>query len=129
MREVFSGLYGNRATKKRIATVIENQRIPHAFLIDGEDGSGKFTLALEIAAAINCENVSDSSASLPCRSCGSCRRIFSGNHVDIHILELSDSKATIGVNEIKEFRSDMFLSSTEARHRVYIIRDAEKMTP
>ncbi len=128
MREVFSGLLGNTATKKRIGTAIENGHLPHALLIDGGKGSGKRTLALEISAALNCRERKNANEPLPCHKCPSCRKILGGGHVDIHIIGKRDGKATIGVDEVKELRSDMFLSSTEADFKVYIIEDAEAMT-
>ena len=124
--EFFPRVLGNERTKNRIGTVIRSGRFPHAFLIDGDHGSGKMTLALEIAAALNCEAAE---ASLPCSVCNTCRRIYEGNYLDVKVLAKGEDKATIGVSEIKEFRQDMFLSSTEAHSKVYIIKDAHKMTP
>ncbi len=128
MREVFSRLFGNGPIKARIGAAIESGRLPHALLIDGERGSGKYTLALEIAAALNCEHRCDTSLPLPCRSCRNCKRILNEGYVDVHVLEKSSDRATLGVDEVKELRSDMFLSATEADYKVYIIKDAEKMT-
>lgn len=124
--EFFPRLLGNERIKNRIGSVIKTGRAPHAFLIDGERGSGKMTLALEIAAALNCEG---ESGSFPCGVCNSCKKIYSGNYLDVKILDRIDDKATIGVNEVKEFRKDMFLSATEARHKIYIINEAHRMTP
>ena len=129
MRDIFPRIYGNGATKARIGTAIQTGTLPHAFLIDGESGSGKMTLALEIAAALNCEYKDSVVHSLPCYDCNNCRRILGGGHVDVHVIGLTDGRATIGVNEVKEMRSDMFLSSTESDYKIYIVRDAERMTP
>ena len=128
MREYFSGLLGNNDIKKRIGALIEDGRMPHALLLGGPSGSGKKTLAAEISAALNCEHLTDKSYPLPCRSCNTCRRIFEGSYTDIKILEKSKDKATIGVDAIKDFREDMFLSATESEHKVYIIDSAECMT-
>ena len=117
---------GNEATRNRIGTAIEHGRLPHALLIDGAAGSGKMTLALEIAAALNCKRGGNA---LPCGECDSCRLIRSGEFVDVKVLKRQDDKATIGVGEIKDFRQDMFLSATEAEYKVYIIKDSERMTP
>ena len=128
MREYFPNLLGNVGVKSRIGRAIEEGRAPHAFLIGGPSGSGKSVLATEIAAAINCERRLDSGASLPCGGCNSCRRIYEGNFTDVKILEKRKDKATLGVDPIKDFRADMFLSATESRYKVYIIDDAESMT-
>ena len=128
MRNYFPEVFGNDFHKNRIACAISEGRLPHAFLIDGPDGSGKMTLAKEIAAALNCENRSDEGYSLPCGRCNSCRRIHEDSFTDVKILSKSKDKATIGVGLIKDFRSDMYLTATESPYKIYIIDEAEKMT-
>ncbi|MBQ4072071.1 MAG: DNA polymerase III subunit [Clostridia bacterium] len=128
MGEIFSALYGNKATKKRLGAAIVGGTLPHAFLISGPEGSGKLTLAKEISAALNCERTGSDSA-LPCHRCNSCRRIAEEGFTDVKILRKPKDKATIGVGEVRYFREDMFLSATESDKRIYIITDADKMTP
>ena len=129
MREYFSDLYGNTAVKERLGRAIENKTLPHAFLLVGPDGSGKKTLASLLAEAINCERRDDLGSPLPCGVCNTCRRIKEGNFTDIAWLKRSDGKATIGVDEVRLFREDMFLSPTESLTKVYVIEDAECLTP
>lgn len=129
MRSYFPRLLGNDETKDRVGRAIESGRLPHAFLIGGPSGSGKSTLALQIAAAMNCEAKSLPAQEIPCGCCDNCRRIFEGNYPDLKILEKKKDKATLGVEAVKDFREDMFLSSTESEHKIYVIDDAECMTP
>ena len=110
MRKYFSELYGNDAVKARLGAAIESGTLPHAFLVIGAEGSGKKTLTLELAAALNCESKGDKPATLPCHRCNSCRRIAEGNYTDITRLKRQSGKATIGVEEIRVFREDMYLS-------------------
>lgn len=129
MRSYFPSIFGNDFHKNRIAEAILEDRLPHALLIDGPDGSGKMTFAKEIAAALNCECRKDATRSFPCGRCNSCRRVKEGSFTDVKVLSRADGKATIGVQMIKDFRADMFLSATESGYKVYIIDEAEKMTP
>ncbi len=128
MKSYFPRVLGNDKTKERIGSSITNGTLPHAFLIGGASGSGKTTLATEIGAALNCENAGKEGYSLPCGECNCCRRIYAGNFPDIKTLSKPDDKATLGVDLIKDFREDMFLSSTESDYKIYIIDDAECMT-
>ena len=128
MRDYFSGLYGNAETKARLGAAIDSGTLPHAFLIIGAEGSGKKTLAVELAAALNCERKNDKEAPLPCRRCNTCRRIFDGNFTDIAWLRPSDGKVTIGVEEVRLFREDMHLSATESNYKIYVIDEAERLT-
>ena len=127
----FTRLFGNNDTKLRICDSIIRQTLPHALLIVGPEGSGKHTLATEIAAAANCVNaeVKLSGARLPCGVCVNCKRIYSGSFPDVSTLEKSSGKATIGVEELRDFREDMFLSATESKYKFYVIEDADLMTP
>ena len=127
MSKYFSMLFGNEATKARIGRAITDGTLPHAFLVSGPEGSGKATLATEIAAALNCER--RGGGELPCHTCNSCRRIKDGSFIDVKWLEKPKDKMTIGVGEVRTFREDMFLSATESDYKVYIIDDADKMTP
>ena len=74
MRSYFPSIFGNDFHKNRIAEAVLEERLPHALLIDGPEGSGKMTFAKEIAAALNCECKSDATRPFPCGRCNSCRR-------------------------------------------------------
>ena len=122
-------LYGNADTAARLGRAIEANTLPHAFLVTSPKGSGKKTLALELCAALNCENKDELGAPLPCHKCNSCRRIAEGNYTDIVRLKRTGERATIGVEDVRLFRDDMFLSPTESRYKIYIVEEAEKLTP
>ena len=145
MRRYFSELLGNDDVKRRIGAAIDGDSVPHAFLIEGPEGSGKSTLAGLIAEALNCERrvggraseptfdfgavgLSSSDGALPCGVCNRCRRIREGNFTDIKYLTRRDGRATVGVDEVRDFREDMFLSATESDYKIYVIDDAESMT-
>lgn len=128
MTEFFSKLYGNRETKARLGNAIVRDALPHAFLIVGPAGSGRHTLVTELAAALNCESRGANAAALPCHRCRTCRRIADGQFTDVKRLEKPTGKMTIGVDEIRKIRDDMFLSATESDYKVYVIEQAETMT-
>lgn len=128
MREFFSALYGNEKSKARLGNAIIEDRLPHAFLINGLEGSGKKTLAQQIAMALNCELRDSKEVPLPCNRCNTCRRIREGNFTDIMRVRRSGEKATIGVDDIRLFRDDMFLSPTESTYKIYIIEEADRLT-
>lgn len=129
MKAFFPTFLGNEGIKNRIGGAILSGRAPHAFLIDGAEGAGKRTLARLIAAALNCERRGTDGYPLPCLCCDSCKKIILGGHVDVKELSRQSDKATVGVSEVKMLREDMFLSATEAEKKVYIIDDAERLTP
>lgn len=129
MRAGFGSIFGNEAEKQRLISSTEGGTLPHAIMIVGDEGSGKRTLALEIAMALNCEKKGAWESLLPCHACNSCRRIAEGKFTDVKRLKLAQDKATIGVEEVRTFKEDMYLSASEAEYKVYIFEDADKLTP
>ncbi len=126
MKQFFPALYANDTHAARIGQAVLDGTLSHAYIIEGPNGSGKLFFALQIAAALACEKKGDDTYPLPCGTCPHCRRVLGGNSPDVHILD-TDNK-TIGVDAIKNMRSDMYLSSTEEDKKVYIINDAHRMT-
>ena len=129
MRSYFPTLVGNEATSRRLGEAIRGGTFPHAHLIVGPAGSGKHTLALGIAAALNCENAARDELPLPCGICNTCRRIREWNFTDVKLLRRTEGRATIGVEEVRAFREDMFLSASESSHKIYIVEDFDTATP
>lgn len=125
----FPRVYGNAATVKRLSDAVLSDTLSHAMLIVGPEGSGRHTLATELAAAVNCERRGTVGVALPCGACKNCRRVYSRSFPDVSYLEREAGKATLGTNEVREFREQMFLSSSEAEHRIYVIDEAELLTP
>ena len=128
MRKRFTKLFGNEDTKLRLCDAVVNSTLPHALLICGPRGSGKRTLATEIVAAANCLMKNDSASPIPCKVCANCKRIYSSSFPDVTFLERDGGKATIGVEELRDFRENMFLSASEAAYKFYVIEDADTMT-
>ena len=124
----FPMLVGSDEIKSRIGETIRSERLSHAYLIEGRRGSGRRSFARMIAAAVSCEARDDHSLTLPCGRCRACRIILDAKTPDVRYLDRGD-KATVSVEAIRELRSEMALSPTELEYKVFIIADAETMTP
>lgn len=61
------------------------QRMPHALLITGQRGLGKFALAKEFAGGLLCENPSADGRA--CGRCLACNWFSQGNHPDFRLLQ------------------------------------------
>ena len=123
----FSVLVGSNDVKSRIGETIRNNRLSHAYLIEGRSGSGKRTLARQIAAAVSCKERANSDKPLPCGLCDSCRKILEQKTPDVIYVDRGE-KATLSVESIRDLRREMALSATELDHKVFIIGDADTMT-
>ena len=128
--ELFPTLFGNEKLKKTVALDILSGKASHAYIFEGPEGSGKHTAALCTAAAMFCEHKDKAGLKkFPCGECPSCKKVFSGECVDVVTLG-SGEKATIGVDSVRRaIKSSLHFSPTEMSHKIFIIEDADKMTP
>ena len=51
---VFNDFHGNPDVISRLREMLARNRFPHAVILAGPAGSGKYTLALMLARAMNC---------------------------------------------------------------------------
>ncbi len=110
---------------------LQTGNLAHAYLFVGPPHVGKTTLALDLAQALNCQGIEP-----PCGECQSCRRILSGKHADVTIIELNSSSNTaetkprvkIGIDGIKELERQANLSPYEGKYKIFIIDGAENLS-
>jgi DNA polymerase III delta' subunit len=106
---------------------IEHERPPHALLLDGPDGSGKATLALDLAAGLLCLDADPQAR--PCRACAACRKVDHGNHPDLHRLAPEGAGDQIRLGAIQGLTAQLALLPMEGRTRVALIEDAHRLNP
>ncbi len=72
----FNDFLGNETTVRHLRESIAQGRLPHALILAGPRGSGKYTLALMLAQAVNCLHPAETDG-LPdfCGVCRNCTRI------------------------------------------------------
>lgn len=127
MRSIFPGIIGNDSIKDNLGRRIAAGENTHAYIIEGDVGSGKKTMATLASAAASCEHRYDEEYSLPCGECAVCRRIISGISPDTVVIS-SGERASIGVDDIRAIRSGLYTVPNDSDVRTYIIENAEKMT-
>lgn len=72
---------------KMLMNSIAKERISHAYLLEGGKGTGKFATAIQMAKSFLC---SERNGVEPCHVCTNCKRIDSGNHPNLHIVNQTD---------------------------------------
>ena len=127
----FKEIVGHSDIIKHFKFSIKSNKISHAYLIVGEDDSGKMTLANAFAMALQCENLdpnSDLEVIDSCGTCSSCKQFMSNNHPDI--VYVTHDKSSIGVEDIRDqVNNDIVIKPYSSTFKIYIVDEAEKLTP
>lgn len=115
-------LAGNEKIKQALINSINENRLPHAIIIEGDEGSGKHTLARFITSAAVC-----SGENAPCGVCKNCHLADISSHPDIAVTAPEDGKKNISVAQIRSLKNETFVKPHMAKKRVFIIDGADTM--
>src|SRR6202051_4037331 len=101
----FSDFHGNAETVHRLRDMLARKRFPHAVILSGARGSGKYTLALMLAQALNCLAPIETDG-LPafCGVCANCRRIAQAADLDARFAEAVEAREGVRETDKKETR-------------------------
>ncbi len=105
---LFRDIYGQEAVKQIFTRSVQENRIPHALLITGPEGSGKLPLSIAYARYICCENRTETDA---CGECPSCIKFNKLIHPDLHfVFPITRSKDSVTCDYYLEPWREMFLN-------------------
>src|ERR1700758_4601613 len=79
----FKQIVGQEAVKQRLINTVAENRISHAQLFLGPEGSGSLALALAYAQYIYCKDRKENDACGVCPSCQKCQKLV---HPDLHLV-------------------------------------------
>lgn len=108
---------------KLLGNSIEKNRLAHAYLFEGKRGTGKKEISLLLARRFFCKNPEEYT---PCETCRNCKRIHSGNHPDVHLVE--PDGLSIKKWQIQDLQGEFTKAGVESSRKLYIISHADKMT-
>src|SRR5215472_2821434 len=102
---MFSDFHGNADVIRRLREMISRDHLPHAVVLAGGRGAGKYTLALMLARTLNCLN-SPKTDGLPdfCGTCANCARIGMASNLDGLSAEAVEARENLRETDKKETR-------------------------
>lgn len=106
-------------------------RMPHALLLHGVEGLGKFELAKWLANSLLCEtnNQRGTATTLqPCMQCSGCKLFAAGSHPDFVMVTPEEGKQQISVEQIRDASGKLSMTSARQGFRVAIIEPAHQLT-
>src|SRR6202789_1377629 len=101
----FSDFHGNAETVHHLRDMLARERFPHAVILSGAGGSGKYTLALMLAQAMNClAPVETDGLRDFCGRCANCTRIAQALDLDSRFAEAVEARENLRDTDKKETR-------------------------
>ncbi|HUJ94723.1 MAG TPA: hypothetical protein VLW84_05620 [Terriglobales bacterium] len=101
----FSDFHGNTFVVNRLREMLAHDRFPQAVILVGPAGSGKYTLALMLAKAMNCLAPTTTDG-LPdfCGKCSNCVRIAQSEDLDARFTEAVEAREDLREADKKDTR-------------------------
>lgn len=118
-----SFILGNEEVLSAFQTAAKTGRHSHAYIIEGEEGSGKLTLARAIAATLTCPN------DKACFTCPSCMKIMQGIHQDVKEIRRAEGDSLIKLDAIREMVADAYIKPAECDKKIFIVDEAQRTLP
>ena len=120
----FHDIIGHEKIKEHLQKAIGYQRVSHAYILSGEEGMGRKTIAKAFAMTLLCEK----HGTEPCMECHSCKQFLSGNHPDV-IWVTHEKPASIGVDDVRiQINDTVSIRPYSSPYKIYLVDEAEKMT-
>lgn len=119
---------------QQIQQLITAGRLPHAMLLQGNQGLGKADFALALANAVLCQQ--PNAEHRACGQCPACQLLAAGTHPDLYLLQPTAAQTSKSKNPVLNIRIDdirvlcekLNQTSQMSGYRVAILNNAEQLT-
>ena len=119
----FEDVVGQDHVVRALRNAIRMDRVAQAYLFSGTRGVGKTSMARIFSKALNCERGGPTET--PCNECDTCRKIASGE--DIDVIEI-DGASNNGVEAVRELRQGAGLRPARSRYKIYYIDEVHMLS-
>jgi DNA polymerase-3 subunit gamma/tau len=118
----FGEVIGQEHIARTLQNAVKADRVAQAYLFCGSRGVGKTTMARILAKALNCEQ---GPTPEPCGKCEACRRIATGD--DLDVMEI-DGASNRGIDEVRALRQNVRLAPAHSRFKIYYVDEVHMLT-
>jgi len=106
---------------------ILKENLRHAYLFTGPQGTGRRTLALHLAQALNCpQPIAPGEA---CGTCSTCTRITRMQYTDLNIVKTEPGRSKLVVDQVRELQHTLALAPYEGHYRIAVLLRFEEANP
>ncbi len=115
---MFDHIIGNEQAKAYLRRTAERRTVGNSLLFAGPDGIGKSLFAEAFAKLLICQNDPHGHHR---------HKIEAGNHPDIRIYRPEGKVGMHSIASMRNFNQEVYLAPFEAKWKVFIIHDADRM--
>ena len=125
---LFKNIIGQGEVKEKLIHMLHDDRVPHALMFTGPEGSGNLPMALAFVQYLFCKN---KQANDSCGECASCNKTSKLIHPDLHwVFPISKNKDVKTSDDlIKDFRQAFIETPYLTLHDWFNSLDAENKQP
>lgn len=98
------------------------EKLAHCLLLHGGSRQERREVGRRLAFILNCQGLN----ARPCLVCNSCRKIASGNHPDVGVLE--PQKDSLRIEQVLAWQEQVYRKHYEGRYKVFFLEQAETLT-
>jgi len=129
----FADLRARHPSVELLQRSLRRGRLGHAYLLVGDDLELLEEVARSLAKVLNCVQppVPGTADTGPdsCDRCSVCRRVGGGSHPDVWWVRPESKSRVIVIDQVREILHAMSLKPSEARTKLAIVVDADRMNP
>lgn len=119
----FDGVVGQYEIVNNISNQSIKDKFFSTYILCGQFGAGKTTIARIISLASNCKHKDEKGN--PCLTCDSCKVILNGQTTDV--LEI-DGASNNGVDNIRELKESVSYIPCDLKRKIYIIDEVHMLS-
>lgn len=119
----FSEVVGQENIVKNLSMQSKSDKFFQTYILSGQYGTGKTTIARILAMSINCKHKDEGGN--PCLVCDECKSILDGSAVDV--IEV-DGASNTGVDKVREIIAGASYEPVALKKKVYIIDEVHMLS-
>lgn len=120
----FELLPWNQDNFDKLSALERVQQLGHAYLIQGQKGLGKESLAKNFSAYLFCQKSEKQAA---CGDCQACHLFSAGTHPDFKYIALEEPSKQIKIEQVRDSRAFLANTPLMGKYKILLIHSAEKM--
>jgi DNA polymerase-3 subunit delta' len=122
----FDGIRDQQRAVRFVRALLRSGRLPHASIFLGSQGTGRLALARELARVLLCGEAEEPDQY--CGRCRDCRLLEAERHPDYQELARPSGRQLFPIEAVHDLQAVAALKPVRAGRRVFVVRDADRMS-